>query len=263
MIPDRLRLKVFNPESIAPKTLWISENEKTGASINVPIIGTCRPTKSCASYCYGLAGPISFGPALQRQYQNLKRFEILETASPSDVDEEADRVYHAIHPRYTYLRFFGVGDLTPGSVRFINAMALLHPNLTLWVPTRKLELAEQIRPMKNVFLMMSMDRTTSPVVAEQFRAFVSTRKPYAFGAYVQQEEDDKVPGWIKTIFAIHVRGYRAKWSGTNTDPRTCPATVYEGVSHKNACEECRACFTAPIIVPTSKSPKKLKPFSLW
>lgn len=177
MIPERLRLKVLSPEAAAPTTLWISANEKTGASINVPIVGTCRPTKSCASYCYGLAGPISFGPALQRQYQNLKRFEALESASEEELREEVNRVYYAIHPRYRYLRFFGVGDLTPGSVRFINAMAKQHPNLILWVPTRKLELAEQILPAKNVFLMMSIDRTTSPVVAEQFRTFVSARKP--------------------------------------------------------------------------------------
>lgn len=242
MTAPRLRLRVI-PE-VDPGRLYVSTNDKTGYSINTPIAETCRPTEACAKYCYGNTGRISMSGALRRQYENFVRFQTLERASKRDLEDEADRVFHAVYPQQTFLRFFGVGDLTPGAVRLINVLAKRHPRLALWVATRKLELAKKLVRSPNLHIMVSLDASTKGDEFHEYWNFIQARGPLAFAAYVQQHKNEAVPKWAEVIFAEHKPGgNRAPWTEDSDDWRLCPATVVDGADHNGACFRCRYCFT--------------------
>jgi hypothetical protein len=113
------------------KSLFLSANSKTGFSINTAIPLTCRPTAACAQYCYGLEGRSIMLPAFRRQIGNAQRFAALESAPDLNLIYEAIGVAEQVLPKQNFLRFFGVGDLQPGSVRFINTLSMTVPELTL------------------------------------------------------------------------------------------------------------------------------------
>ncbi len=243
---NRLRDRLVLPK-YEPTSLYLSENSKTGHSINVPIPLTCKPTAACSKYCYGLNGaPVSWPFALARQAQNYLRFEALATAPQEDVDREADRIAGGVlyHGR-DWLRVFGVGDLQLGSVRFINTLLKRHPALRLWVATRQFTLAKKLSRAKNLHLMLSTDGTTLKKDWEAVRRLAKTRGPNTYIAYVQREEADVAPPDVKIVFAEHRGSSRGAWTLDDADPRTCPATVKGGEPHTDACARCRFCFDAP------------------
>jgi hypothetical protein len=242
-----LRLKERSEEAAKklPKGfIYVSNNSKTGMSLNTAIHKTCRPTAACAKYCYGLNGPIAFPLAVARQLQNAARFDELETAAQSEVDDEAARIHGAIlYERRDFFRVFGVGDLQPGSVRVINALARKASGLPLWVSSRKPELAGKLDDVPNLHLMLSCDSTTKPADLKKMRDLVKERKKQAFLAYVQQGPDDTPPDDVRVVFAEHgVGGRRADWTSDRYDVRTCPATIRGGAEHNDACSTCRVCF---------------------
>lgn len=226
-----------------PASVYVSSNAKTGFSINTPIDKTCRPTEGCSNYCYGNYGPISFRGAVQRQNENFQRFEYLAKASPRELADEADRVFHRVAPERDYLRMFGVGDLTDGAVRFINALAKRHPKFAIWVATRKVELARKLANLANLHIMVSLDSTTKGEDLHRMWEFVQARAPQAYGAYVQQRAGEAVPPWVKVVFVQHGPGGRRQgWSAEHRDVRMCPVTVAGGPEHDDACNRCRYCF---------------------
>lgn len=230
-------------QSDVPVSIYVSNNAKTGFSINTPIDKTCRPTEACSRYCYGNYGPISFANATNRQNENYRRFGFLATASPRELAQEAERVYNRVYPERDYLRMFGVGDLTEGSVRFINALAKRYPKFAIWVATRRIDLARKLVNTANLHIMVSIDETTKGDDFHKTWEFVQARAPQAFGAYVQQREDEAVPPWVKVIFVQHgPGGHRKAWSAEHKDARMCPVTVADGPEHDDACNNCRYCF---------------------
>lgn len=234
---------------VTPTALYLSTNAKTGASINTAIALTCRPTKACASYCYGLGGRIRLKPALRRQADNVARFDFLASAPEEVVREEARRLATRVLRKQNFLRFFGVGDLQPGSVRFINCLAEEAPSLALWVATRRLDLAAQLAPLTNVWVMLGVDATTKAPLRAKARQLIRTRAPQFYGAWVQQSARERIPKWVSVVFAEHHFGGRAHWTADNADPRTCPATIKNGAPHDGACAACRFCFDASVALP--------------
>ena len=247
----RLKNRTLVPKE-QPKQLYLSGNTKTGHSINVPIALTCHPTKACIRFCYGRSGPIAFTPAIVRQAQNWLRFEALEKASLREVEREADRIRGAmLYVGQDFLRVFGVGDLQLGSVRFINVLAERHPDLILWVSTRRIDLASKLAYQMNIQLMFSTDVTTRSRDAAAMLKLVSARPTSAFMSFVQQSEGEEprfgtsnVP---LVIFPQHkAAGRRAPWTAKRRHPdiRWCPAGVAgdSGLPHKNACASCRHCI---------------------
>lgn len=241
----RLRDRVVLPKE-EPRGLYLSDNDKTGHSINVPIPLTCHPTAACSKYCYGMSGPIAFPMSLVRQAQNWMRFEYLAKASVSEVNQEADRIAGAmLYAQQDFLRVFGVGDLQPGSVRFINALARRHPTLTLWVSTRRTDLVDGLRPAKNLHIMLSTDATTPEKELKRMRRFIQRRRPQAYLAFVQRSVDERPPKDAAVVFAEHkAGGRRSLWTKEEADTRTCPATINGGTAHTDACARCRFCFDA-------------------
>jgi hypothetical protein len=224
-----------------PPALFLSGNSKTGFSINVAIAHTCRPTRDCSRYCYGLQGRVRMLASLTRQAENYVRFEYLETAHEEVVRHEAEVIAHEVRARQDFLRFFGVGDLQEGSVRFINVLAAAAPDLALWVSSRNLQLVHSLDARPNVHVMISLDASTPSALMAQARRFVDGRDT-ALLAWVQQHPDESIPSEVGVVFAEHHAAKRARWTSERADPRTCPATVADGPGHEEACARCRYCF---------------------
>ena len=84
-------LPVLN-QSVTPEHVYVSNNTKTGVSINLPIFGTCNPTAGCMKYCYALRGPMVFGHTLVKLAENFNKFAELEGATQEIINSEALRI---------------------------------------------------------------------------------------------------------------------------------------------------------------------------
>jgi len=224
--------------------LFVSHNEKTGLSVNVGMVGSCRPTRECSRYCYGLWGPASFPLAVRRYAENLNCFALLARAPIAELEFEADVLAaRTVFLGQDFIRWNGVGDLVPGAVRLISVFASRHPGIQVWVSTRKPELAARIEQHESVHLMLSSDRSTKPVDLVAMRALIKARSPYAFLAYTQLGPDDVPPPDVSIVFLEHCGSKRAGWE---PDPRACAATISMELAssraHANACADCRRCF---------------------
>lgn len=220
--------------------LFLSHNDKTGLSINLPIVGTCRPTRACRSYCYGLGGPIAFPFAIRRERQNLDRLVVLESAPLQDVEREADFLaFRVQQAEQDFLRINGVGDLVLGMVRLLPVVADRHGWLHLWVSTRRLDMVELLPVKQNLHIMLSCDRTTPCSQMDRMRQLIVERGPTYYLAYVSMGPDDRAPDDVTIVFNYHAGGIRTD-SG---DPRACGATVPGGDAHKGACAPCGRCWS--------------------
>lgn len=224
--------------------LFLSKNDKTGWSINTSIAMTCQPTRACMEYCYGMTGRIALPNALNRQAQNTKFFSL---ESWGQLADEAVDLTHIVSRQQGFLRVFGVGDLQPGSVYFINQMATYaagaRPAFQLWLSTRKFELASRLAVLPNLHVMLSFDKTTPPRALARGKALLLERRPQNFAAWVRLSDDEVVPDWVNVVFEEHKHGgHRAR---RKPERRACPATIHEsfgGVEHSGACAQCRYCF---------------------
>lgn len=217
--------------------VFVSHNSKTGYSVNTAIARTCRPTKGCSEYCYALAGRLTFPAALATQARNAAFFA---GAEKSVLRHEARRVAHRVLKEQTFIRMFGVGDLQPGSALFTAVLATEFPQLSVWVSTRKLELAGVLPKLPNLHVMLSMDSTTTEENVKATRQLVRQRGPQFYAAWVRRGPGDDPPLWVSVVFEEHHMAGRAPWE---PERRACPATIRGGAEHEKACERCRFCFT--------------------
>lgn len=241
----RVKLLVINQALEAPpgRAFELSNNEKTGLSINFPIPQTCAPTRACQEYCYALRGRISMDPAVRKQARNYKLSVHLETAPYTEVAFAADALaYDALRTGVDWLRWNGSGDLSRGAVRVLNAALKRHPTLKHWVTTRRFELARKIRDAPNLYLMPSFDGTETPKRLDSYRkTVIRFENAHVREAWVRRKGATHAPPESAfVVFNEHVMHYR---SGDGEDPRTCPATVPGGLAHASACVNCKRCFT--------------------
>jgi hypothetical protein len=216
-----------------PENIAISSNTKTGISINLPIAKTCQPTKECKDYCYGTIGPIAFRNSLIVQERNYARFSYLETATEEEVDKECHNIASKV--KNNWVRWNGVGDLIPGSVRVINRMTELYP-IVHWITTRKVKEASKLRDHESIRILFSLDaETPKRVLQEAMELKQSFQKAKFRFAYVRRKPED-VPSFVDIIFNEH-----GKRRLNIVDERTCLATL-PNTDHKNACDNCRRCF---------------------
>jgi hypothetical protein len=229
----------------APATLFLSKNDKCGVSINTSIARTCRPTSACSVYCYGLEGRIRMPAALQRQAENAAMFSVEEWGQLAD---EAMDIAHVVSRQQDFLRMFGVGDLQPGSVYFINQLScyakLNKPKFRIWVSTRKFDLAAKLVDSTNLHVMLSFDSSTPARWRTEGLKLLAERRPQFFAAWVRQEPGERVPPWVSVVFEMHRHGHgRAK---REPNARACPATIHASFAGaeplEGACARCQFCF---------------------
>jgi hypothetical protein len=139
--------------------------------------------------------------------------------------------------KMSFLRWNGVGDLFQESVNVINVISEIAPEIVLWVVTRKPEMAALInREAQNVYVMFSLDGDQQSLARK--RVVDQLWHPRIYYSYLRENMEEDTLG-ARIIFNIQQK----KGTLINDDPKTvCPADADE-VQMKDACINCRRCFS--------------------
>ena len=196
----------------------LSENSKTGCSINLPIKGHCHPTKTCAKHCYAKSGHTRL-PQSQKKQIWVSLYLTGKNLSNLIVECKS----------HTAVRLSGTGDLNINHVPAIKSLAKHCPNTQFWGMTRKVDIANALNnQLPNLHLLLSVDNSSPKSVWNYTGAM----------CWGPRMAEDIVPvdERIKTIFPCHHAGHVR--STVPNDPRDCQA-----VRHTiSGCMECGRCW---------------------
>ncbi len=201
----------------------LSENSKTGASINLPLIN-CKPTKRCSNECYACVGPIA-------NPNSVRKSMIVDKAIR---EMDLHRLIRECTQRLN-VRLNGSGDLLPEHVRAILALARACIDTTFWGFTRNIEVAEALNgKLSNLSLIVSIDATSPKGFADGFDG------PLAFGPRNPGDELPDDPRII-VVFPTHHQGKPD--AAIPIDGKDCPATRFKVREEKlGACDRCKRCY---------------------
>jgi hypothetical protein len=227
-----------------PDALHLTKNSKTGCSVDFPVHTTCCPTRVCmgsgdnSARCYALGGFMNFPNAVRQHALNQRLVDSLIDASPRTVKAVADRLWAQIPRGRNWLRWNGAGDLSPGACKVINALTRDHPDLLIWVISRRPDMIRLLADRAALRLLLSLDHSTPPATAQKLRSFKSKFKRAAVRfSYTRVSEEDKPPGDVAVVFNKHVGPTFNAWAHRKVCPASLPDTEHEG-----ACDPCRRCF---------------------
>lgn len=210
-----------------------SSNKVTDWSLNVPIIGTCMPTIVCAETCYFAKGATTWTPSLKKQHRLMNSIK-------DDPQSVAKRIVKsARRKKMDYIRWNGGGDLFPELVVCIDAVAVEMPDVPQWVVSRLPEIAATVTPRPNVYLHLSIDRSSWGRL-EAFRSLVPEGLQW-FWSY--QCDKDEVPGRGDLAPVIFRDGYDSK--GHPLYGNDCALNFSEKID--GVCGECRRCFNGEAV----------------
>lgn len=224
-----------------------SANAKTSISLDFPIGHTCNPTALCASVCYAGSprAAATWRKSLRKRLRNLRYFLLVSA------DEAAERMTNEFRrearrwsKRTTldFLRVNGGGDLFPAVVPAINRFAELNPDIRVWIVTRQFGLARGIGEFPNIFLQLSLDRTTPPAFIGRAEDLVATHSR-AYLSYLRTQSDDDTKG--AAIVFNEKRTAGLPFNGRTdcpVDAGKLPLNNIRGVGG-DACSRCRKCFS--------------------
>lgn len=206
-----------------------STNRVTGWSLNFPIIGTCVPTVVCADTCYFAKGPSTWTASLKKQHR------LMNAVKMSPVGMARKIATHARKKKLSYIRWNGGGDLFDESVECINQTAELLNDVQHWVVTRIPKLAIKLIPRDNVWVHLSVDKS-SWARLEEFKKTKPDRLINWFWSY--QCDSGEVPPSEEVAPII----FRDKYDlqGNPSFATDCTLNVLDDIS--GACSDCRRCF---------------------
>lgn len=144
---------------LSDKEGLLSENTKTGYSLNFPPARTCltSSTSICREHCYAarMDRPITWGNSIAKQIRIYNYF-LKEKG-----EIVARRLLSEIHgKKLPWVRWNGSGDLFLQSVKVINRIAEMDRSAKHLIITRNVRLAKMIRQdLDNIFLGFSLDGT--------------------------------------------------------------------------------------------------------
>lgn len=211
----------------------ISRNRVTGWTINVPIHATCQPTKVCAATCYAATG----GPACPNNLEKQTRVWLKLEQDPEGAAARIDRELTKVKARF--LRWNGLGDLTEGAVEAIRCLALRRPDLPIWVVTRKPLVAALLPDLPNVFVHLSVDRSSS----SRLRVWLGMdNKPSRWFASYQADRDEVVELDALVGFSVV---FRHNYRGTIEPAPSCP--LNGSASIEGGCLACGRCWSGDAV----------------
>ena len=215
----------------------ISANKVTGASINVPIAGTCQPTKVCIQDCYAGNNSQSWPSSLRKQARTQRAMAADPIAFAQRVAREYDR------KRLTYLRWNGVGDLTPPAVEAVNWTIRERPDITLWIVTRIPDLAAQIEHGSRAFVHFSLDRYS----LDRRHSFIaaSPKSRNHFFSYQCERNEVAPPSNEIGASVLFYKRYKPSPLADLRDPALCPLNTLNDCA--GACARCRRCFNGDAV----------------
>lgn len=209
----------------------LSTNKVTGWSVNVPIVGTCRPTTVCGTTCYFAKGPSTWPASLRKQWRLKRSIERYPEATASRILMSAER------KRLSFLRWNGGGDLFPKLVTCINHATWLGlPEMPHWVVTRKPELASKIVPRPNVWVHFSVDMSSWGRLEDMRR--LAPKDLQWFWSYQCDRGETHPPAEASGALVIFRDSYVLDGTRLKND---CPLNGAESI--EGMCEKCRRCFS--------------------
>jgi hypothetical protein len=230
----------------------ISSNAKTSISLDFPIGHTCRPTKLCADVCYA-SGPRA--PTLWRKSLNkrLRNRRIVLEFPPEVVASKLEREFRRLQlawrrrrVKLDFLRINGTGDLFPELIHVLNRFIMSCPDVRLWIVSRQVPLAERILVRPNVFLQLSVDRTTKAHDLQATRDLVANN-PRAYMSFLRTRHDDDTLG--AAIVFNEKLNRLLPFQGVTDCPVDAGVLGLGNIRGQGgtACATCRKCFTDPVL----------------
>lgn len=219
-------------ELLGPSENPFSTNKVTGHSLNFPIIGTCTPTPVCSDTCYFAKGPSTWSASLAKQHRLLNSMRFCPELLAGRVADWARRL------RLTYVRWCGGGDLVAETPRCIDSVAAMLPDVPQWVVSRKPEIAATITPQPNVYLHLSLDRSSLDRL-DRFRAIAPPGLQW-FWSY-QCDRGEVPPALIAPV--VFRDGYDL--DGSPPIAQDCPLNLASSIV--GVCERCRRCFNGDAV----------------
>lgn len=205
-----------------------STNKVTGWSLNVPIIGTCMPTIVCGETCYFAKGASTWTPSLKKQHRLLNSIK-------DDPQGVAKRIVKsARRKKMTFIRWNGGGDLFPEIIPCIDAVAVEMPDVPQWVVSRIPKLAATITPRANIYVHISIDKSSWRRL-DEFRRLAPDGLQW-FWSY--QCDKNETPSSSTVAPVIFRDGYDLK--GSQALANDCPLNLNDSIVR--ICETCRRCF---------------------
>ena len=202
-------------------TMILSENTKTGYSINLPLAGHCRPTKNCAFCCYARTGHTAL-PTSKR-----KQVWVSNYLKGPDISELIEECKNQVS-----VRISGTGDLSLEHCPNILKLARSCPSTQFWGMTRKLEVARALNGHRqNLKFMVSVD-ASSPKSVWKYKGKL------CWGPRLAGDTVPKKDRRILVIFPYHKAGRVVAKAIMPKDVKDCPA-IWHRVS---GCRECGKCF---------------------
>jgi hypothetical protein len=209
-----------------------STNKVTGHSLNFPIIGTCTPSVVCADTCYFAKGPSTWSASLAKQHRLLNSLRNDPQALAVCIAGWARRL------KLTFVRWCGGGDLVAETPACLDAVATLLPETPQWVVSRKPEIAATIIPRANVYLHLSVDRSSWERL-DHFRGTVPHSLQW-FWSY-QCDRGEVPPALIAPV--VFRNGYDL--DGSAPIEQDCPLNLSDSIVR--VCESCRRCFNGDAV----------------
>jgi hypothetical protein len=231
-------------QTLSDKERVVSENRVAGLSLNLPIYGTCKPTKVCAATCYAAKNGAAYLALPNAVNKQLRLYNSM-VANPHEVAGRivAEMLAH-MRKGAKFLRWNGVGDLFAESVVCLEEVARALPHLPIWVVTRVPEMAVRVPNLPNVFVHFSLDRAS----LARYKA-VQEAGPLNANFFFSYQEDTDEAELPLELGEIPVSVYF-----TNEYKRGAPP-AFEGVSCPlnlredpvGACERCGRCWSGDAV----------------
>jgi hypothetical protein len=236
------------PVEVLRRHRLLSYNAKTAFSLDLPIGHTCTPTAICSAVCYGkrVGAPARWTHCLLMRLRTLRYLQLAPAGEVVErLEDEMDRL-NRLWARMSFLRFCGTGDLVPELIPIINQFTEENRHIRAWVVTRRFDLAEQLDPRQNLYLQLSLDRSTRPDQVERARRIIRTN-PRSYLSFLRTQPDDDTMG---ASIVFNEKGT----DGLPYDrPTDCPVDAGKldlnnerGVGG-TACASCRKCFTDGVL----------------
>ncbi len=223
-----------------------STNAKSSISLDFPSAQAFTPTALWAAVCSARSpyDAVTWIQSLRKRRRNLRYFSLVsaEEAAERMIREfrrEAQRGsrQHALD----FLRINGCGDLFPAVIPVINLFAEKNPDVRVWVATRNLHLAAQIRPLENIYVQLSLDRSTPAVVLEAAKELARVH-PRAYLSFLRSSASDDTQG--AAIVFDEKGGRGLPYNGLTDCPVDAGKLPLGNVRHGGGtgCAICQLCF---------------------
>jgi hypothetical protein len=213
-----------------------------GWSVDFPIARTCNPSKVCINTCYFARDTTAAPTSLAKQN------EVMESVLADPV-----RSAHRIAAEFkgkkeaAFLRWNGGGDLFPESVACLNALGQFYPDLPVWVVTRKPKVAALVEEAENIFVHLSLDKSSRGRLQEWLALPKRTGKWFASYQCDRGEEPD-FDELAQAGFSVVFRdSYKPVPAGTGDAGKRVSCPLNGSPSVEDGCKKCGRCWTSAAV----------------